>query len=364
MTELRVALVQEPSDLPAGWDAACRRYADRLGVALTVHAAGPDDLSAALRQAAAADGVLLHSGAAASDPALARTVADLRGRVVHVEPDPVTGAPGPVREACDRALHGRGRGTCRWALQHLRANAQRPAATRPYGTAPDQVGDLRLPDGDGPYPVAVLLHGGFWLDPWERDLMDGVAVDLTDRGWATWNLEYRRLGRSGGGYPTTFDDVAAGISHLAVLTREHPLDTRRVTLVGHSAGGALAMWAATRPTGVTVERLVVLAGVLDLPAAARDGLGLGSVTALLGDPDDRAADYAQVSPVTLAPVGAPTLLVHGTADDHVQASHSERYAAVARAGGDAIDLVLLDGVDHFSLIDPDAAAWATTVAHL
>jgi acetyl esterase/lipase len=368
MTSPEVTLVQGPGDVPDGWVAACQQWAGRLAMPFEVRSADdPEGLAAATTDAARSGrAVLLCSGLAADDLHLAAVVTDVGAHapIVHVAAQPLTGEPGPVPRSCRRMIHGRGRQSCLWALRHLRAEARRPAITVPYGTAPDHVGDLRLPAGDGPHPVAALLHGGFWLDPWERDLMDGLAVDLTDRGWATWNLEYRRLGGSGGGYPATFDDVAAGVAHLDVLARDHPLDPRRVTLVGHSAGGALAVWAATRSAVVTIERVVVLAGILDLPAAARDGLGLGSVATLLGDPDDRASDYAQVSPVALAPIGAPTLLVHGAADDHVPPAHSERYAEIARAGGDEVELVLLDGVDHFTVIDPDSDAWAAAVAHL
>ncbi|NIR35894.1 MAG: alpha/beta hydrolase, partial [Actinobacteria bacterium] len=115
-----------------------------------------------------------------------------------------------------------------------------------YGPLPDQVADLRLPDGPGPHPVAVVLHGGFWRDVWTRDLMDGIAVDLTRRGWATWNIEYRRVG-SGGGFPETLEDVAAAIDHLDGLAGDRSLDVATVVTVGHSAGGHLALWAAARP---------------------------------------------------------------------------------------------------------------------
>ena len=113
-----------------------------------------------------------------------------------------------------------------------------------YGVGPEQVADLRVPEGAGPHPVAVVLHGGFWLERYRRDLMDGPAADLTARGWATWNVEYRRLGASGGGWPATFEDVAAAVDHLPDV--DAPLDLGRVSAVGHSAGGHLAGWLAAR----------------------------------------------------------------------------------------------------------------------
>jgi acetyl esterase/lipase len=103
-----------------------------------------------------------------------------------------------------------------------------------YGDDPNQVGDLRLPTGEGPYPVAVLLHGGFWRERYRREIMDRLAADLTARGWATWNLEYRRMGASGGGWPATLDDVAAGIDALV----DQPVDLERVTVIGHKQSGS------------------------------------------------------------------------------------------------------------------------------
>ncbi|HTW99015.1 MAG TPA: alpha/beta hydrolase, partial [Acidimicrobiales bacterium] len=145
------------------------------------------------------------------------------------------------------SIRGRGIGGLAWAVRSAVARASWPVTAVAYGPGPEQVGDLRLPTRrGGPVPVCVLLHGGHWREIWERDLMDELAVDLTRRGFATWNLEYRRVGPSGGGWPATFADTAAGIDHLVGLADPHGLDLERVVLAGHSAGGQLAMWAATR----------------------------------------------------------------------------------------------------------------------
>lgn len=369
MSGLSVTTIVGPADLPDGWDVAARRWAADLEVVLEIHAT--DDapgLAARLRTAAAhADAVLLSVGTCADDGEVAAAVRELRNEqrtpVVHVDARPVPHPIGPVRQACSRAVHGRGRRSFQWALRHVVAGHRRPPTEVAYGPHPAQVGDLRLPDGGGRHPVAVLVHGGFWLDPWERDLMDGLAVDLTDRGWATWNVEYRRHGPTGGGYPTSFEDVADATAHLDVLARDHPIDLTRTTLVGHSAGATMAVWATARRRddgGPLPERLVLLAGVLDLAAAVRDDLGLGAVRTLLADPED----HTRASPVERVPTGAATLLVHGTDDQHVPPGHSDRYATRARSAGDEVEHVAVDGADHFGMLDPSSPAWAAVVDRL
>ena len=243
-----------------------------------------------------------------------------------------------------------------------------------YGDGPNQVGDLRLPGGSGLAPVVVLIHGGFWREPFKRDLMEGLALDLTRRGFATWNLEYRRVGASGGGWPQTATDVARGIDHLAALASTYPLDLSRVALVGHSAGGHLALWAGARqrlPEGgpgahpqVKPTYVVSLAGVADLEEADRTGLGGGAVASFLGPGRDRAAVYSEASPRALLPLGVPQLLVHGTADRIVPLTQSESYATAAGIAGDEVEFLPMPEADHFDLIEPSTAAWAATAARL
>jgi acetyl esterase/lipase len=232
------------------------------------------------------------------------------------------------------------------------AEAESPVgATLSYGADPSQELDLRLPEGDGPYPVAVVLHGGFWRAMYTRRNTSAVAAALTRAGWATANVEYRRLGP--GSYAATLDDVAAARRHLDSV--DVPLDLSRTMAIGHSAGGHLALWLAS--TG-GVGRVVTLAGVCDLEDAARGGLGEDAVQEFLGgEAADVPEAYEAADPARRLPLRVPQLLAHGTADDRVPFDHAERYADRARAAGDDCSVLALEDVDHFDVIDPRTAAW-------
>jgi acetyl esterase/lipase len=226
-----------------------------------------------------------------------------------------------------------------------------------------------VPDGGAPAPVAVVIHGGFWRARYGRKLMRPLCVDLAARGWVAWNVEYRRLGRSsGGGWPTTFEDVAAAIDHLAEIRTDARLDLERVVAIGHSAGGHLAAWAAARPglpegapgaaPRVAVTAAVAQAGVVDLRLAWELRLSEGVVGDLLGGgPDEQAERYALASPVERVPLGVPVLLVHGGRDDVVPPSVSASFAEAASAAGDPVDVVELAEEDHFGHVDPRNPLW-------
>ena len=273
-----------------------------------------------------------------------------------------------VTPACVYSIYGRGIDGYRYALDHLVNRAVRPFETLSYGTGEDQVGDLRLPNGSGPRPVAVLIHGGFWRDHWTRDTVESIAIDLTDRGWATWNLEYQRVG-NGGGWPATLEDVATGIEHLEPIAAQYSLDLSRVVAVGHSAGGQLALWAAVRPhlldaipdpgNRVPLRGVVALAAVSDLAAGHAAAIGDNAVFNFVRRaPDIGPGRYGASSPAELLPLGVPQIVVHGTADDAVPVTMSRDYVAAAKAAGDEVHYHELADVGHMELIDPGHAAWA------
>jgi dipeptidyl aminopeptidase/acylaminoacyl peptidase len=212
-----------------------------------------------------------------------------------------------------------------------------------YGDHPSQFCELH---GEGDR-VAVLIHGGFWRRRYGLELEGGIARDLVGRGWAVWNIEYRRLG-DGGGWPTTFDDVRAAIGAL-------PLGASRVVAVGHSAGGQLAVWAAAEGL---VSAAVSQAGALDLDELSRLGTSDAVVNRLLGGtPDEVPHRYAEASPRRRLPVGVPLLLVHGERDDDVPVHVSREFATAAREAGDDCELVVIDDEGHYEHLEPGSKCW-------
>jgi acetyl esterase/lipase len=248
-----------------------------------------------------------------------------------------------------------------------------------YGPHRSQRADLHLPKGSaaGPHRVIVLIHGGSWMDRYGRVVMRGLAGDLVRHGWAVWNIEYRRVG-GGGGWPHTFADVAAAIDHLRALPVPLDLD-RGVIVVGHSAGGHLALWAAGREhvapgapghldgqPPVRIERVIAQAGVCDLAGAYSRWHG-GAAKALMGgSPEALPERYAAGDPMRLLPLSMPALLVHGTLDETVSVELARNYERAAAAAGGQVELAEIAGEAgrHRAHIDPRGEAWGTVTTWL
>jgi dipeptidyl aminopeptidase/acylaminoacyl peptidase len=241
----------------------------------------------------------------------------------------------------------------------VKLNDTTTRTTHRYGPNSEQVADLRTPTHPGPHPVVILIHGGNWRAAHSRTKMEAVAVDLVGRGWATWNIEYRRLG-NGGGHVVTANDVDDAIRALDQAS--DCVDRHRVVLLGHSTGGQLALCAGLSHD---VAAVVSIAGYCDLAAAAELGLGGGATQAYCGgSPDEVPAHYRAADPLNHLPLGRKTLLFHGTADDRVPFEQSISYAGAAKDAGDECELLLLPDADHFSVIDPRTEHWSLISARL
>lgn len=237
-----------------------------------------------------------------------------------------------------------------------------------YGTHPDQYAELRVPDGD-PLGVAVVIHGGFWRAAYDALLGRELASDLTDRGWTTYNVEYRRVG-AGGGWPATLQDVADAVDLLSDLD----LDLSRVVAIGHSAGGHLAAWAAGRPRltssapgsspRVALTGVVAQAGVLDLRTGAAMGVGGSAIPDLLGgSPEEVPERYDWADPMASVPLPVPVVCIHSRSDEFVPFAQSEAYVAAARQAGGVAELVEYDG-NHMAHVDPRSTAWSRVLESL
>ena len=241
-----------------------------------------------------------------------------------------------------------------------------------YGAAPSQLAELFLPKGKGPHPVVILLHGGCFLKEYEGFAQtSALGADLARRGYAVWNVEYRKLGEAGAGYPGTFQDVATAIDLLRTEAPKRDLDLNRVIAIGHSAGGHLALWAASRnriPSAsplhaaapLKIGAVISLAGIGDLKGQGRAfALPCGDDTIdRLVDKAHRSQPFADTSPAELLPSAAKVVMVHGVFDPVMPPYTGRDYALMVRRAGGRADVEIIPDAAHFDLVIPTAPAWA------
>ncbi len=256
-----------------------------------------------------------------------------------------------------------------------------PLARIPYGPGEHQFGELRLPLGPGPHPVLVVLHGGCWLSIADLTYMDPFSEALTQAGWATWSLEFRRIDQDGGGWPAILEDVAAGTDHLRELVRDYPLDTTRVVAAGHSSGGHLALWLSSRARlpadGEAGPRLrgtnplplkgaLGLAPIADLADYTRyTRCGPTIVPDFLGRDVDPASERFRLSdPASLAPAPSPQLILLGALDPIVPPAHGANYGERAAEAGAAVEVITMEEAGHFELVAPWTPAWPRLAARI
>lgn len=236
-----------------------------------------------------------------------------------------------------------------------------------YGSDPSQFGDLRLPKGRGAHPVVIVIHGGCWYSQYDLNYMASLCDALTRLGVATWNIEYRRIGNVGGGWPGTFEDIARATDYLRVLARTYPLDLKHIIAVGHSAGGQLGFWLAARhrlprdrpfysSDPLPLQGVVSLAGITDM---RRYSPNCGNAVSKLlgGSPEEVALRYQQTSPIELLPLKVAQRLIHGQQDQIVPFDLSRDYEVAARKRGDDARLTSVEKAGHFELVAPQSTAW-------
>jgi acetyl esterase/lipase len=242
-----------------------------------------------------------------------------------------------------------------------------------YGSDPNQFLDLRVPstkEKSKSYPLVINIHGGYWRAKYNLDHAGHLCAALTAKGLATANLEFRRVGNEGGGWPGTFADVRSAYQFLVQNAQRHNLDATRVVVMGHSAGGQLALCLAAHEIGI--RRVVSLAGVVDLQRAYKLHLSNDAVVEFLhGGPGEVPDHYREADPMELSIQQARQWLIHGSVDDVVPADFSRDYVSAKhkRSGKEKEDAQLLEisGAGHFDVIDPRSQAWrqvAETVYNL
>ncbi len=258
-----------------------------------------------------------------------------------------------------------------------------PTLSEAYGSAPTQVGDLRLPAGPGPHPVVIVIHGGCWWKGFATKANTAaLASRLTELGFATWNIEYRQVGEAGkgdpgAGWPGTFLDWAAGTDHLRELAKAHPLDLTRVAVTGHSAGAHAALWVASRhklpkdseiasPDPLKIGAVVAIDGPGDLASeieAFEKGCGVPAGMALFGgSPAEQPKRWAQGSPQAQLPLGIKSGLI--SASLFLSPTASARWLTEARKGKDMSSALILGGTGHFEVIAPGSPVWPQVEAFL
>jgi acetyl esterase/lipase len=253
-----------------------------------------------------------------------------------------------------------------------------PTAVIRYGTDSLQFGELRLPEGRGPFPVAIVIHGGCWVARFASVRNSAPLADaLRDAGIATWNIEYRRSDHPGGGWPGTFTDAAEAAEHLRVIARDQPIDLSRVITIGHSAGGQLALWlagVATVPATSPLHRkeplalrgAIALAGIADLAdfrTYSANSCGPVVDPLMGGTPEQHPDRYRAASPVALFPLPVPQVQIVGSLDRVMPERARDAHLAAADSTRSPMELVVLEGMGHHEPMSPRTPAFREILQH-
>jgi len=255
---------------------------------------------------------------------------------------------------------------------YIALRGPKPTEHIAYGPAPQQYVEWFEPAGSAPFPVVVLIHGGCFLNQYEgMPQMRGMAGALAARGVAVWSIEYRGLDSPGGGYPGSFLDIRSALDLIQAQATARHLDTDRLAVVGHSAGGVLGLWAAGRarlptssplyePDPLKIHKVVALGASGDLRSLGelwrtRCEIDIAKLT---GSPTDARTDvYADTSPIELTPNGSETLFINGDHDTILTPRESADYAAHVRERGDGAETLVLPVASHFDEVAITSPSW-------
>ena len=244
-----------------------------------------------------------------------------------------------------------------------------PTARIAYGDHPLQFGELRLPDGQGPFPVAVVIHGGCWQSMFDITHIGRLAAALADEGIATWAVEYRRFGDPGADWPSAFTDVGRGADHLRIVAESYPIDLDRVLAVGHSAGGQFALWMAGRGSiesssalyqadPLLVHAVLAVSPAPDLAAVQEMNMCGGAVEGLMGGSAEQHPDrYRAASPIEMDLLDVPQLIIKGRYDMPPLHPMIEDYVEHYKSAGRKIEVRVAEESGHFEVIDPESNSW-------
>jgi acetyl esterase/lipase len=225
-----------------------------------------------------------------------------------------------------------------------------------YGADPNQFLEVRLPSAKAPHPVLLNIHGGFWRAKYDLAHAGHLCEALRVSGFATFNLEYRRIGNPGGGWPGTFEDIRSAYRFIQQEHSRFHLDVDRLVVMGHSAGGQLALCLAAHES--SLHSVISLAGVVDLKKTFAMHLSHDAVVEFLGGtPDAVPEHYREADPMEMSIPHARQWLIHGREDDTIPADFSRDYVAQKKKAGESAELVEIPGAGHLELIDPASSAF-------
>lgn len=243
----------------------------------------------------------------------------------------------------------------------VRMPIQAPTAIFHYGKEKLQYGELRMPSGKGPFPLVIIIHGGCWLSQMATTkIMSPLATAITKEGIATWSIEYRGVDVPGGRWPGTYNDANAGIQYINKIAKKYNLDLNKVIILGHSAGGELALWEAAK-TKLPIRGVIDLSGPGNLPEfypLQMHTCGADVVTQLMhGSPTQNPSNYKKGSPSELLPLGVKQILITGAEDIDVPSYLAQSYAQAAQKAGDTVQFIEVKNAAHFEMVSPSSTAW-------